>query len=163
MQCNAANQNELVENLNRLYVHSTIRIVADSNITCKERQQVVNATQGVVKNLAYPSTDTSDCSVRVKVPDHSYINIIIHDMERLSTSALCDGGLHLRTSRVCNFDETFPHKILCSFSGNMTVIQACGDVDISMTPSKAGFRFYISFIGEIIHFTQNNKTHATKI
>ncbi|XP_048754996.1 uncharacterized protein LOC125665990 isoform X2 [Ostrea edulis] len=127
-------------------LHVVYHCIQDTNISCEEKQHVVNATQGVVRNLAYPSTDTSDCSVRVKVPDDSYINIIIHDMERLAANPECDGGLHLRTSRMCNFDETFPHKTLCSFSGNTTVIQACGDVDISMTPSKAGFRFYISFI-----------------
>lgn len=59
----------------------------------------------------------------------------------------CDGGLRLRTALFCNFDETFPRKTVCSFSGNMTVFQACGDVEIYMTPSKEGFRFYISYIG----------------
>ena len=124
-----------------------IWVILDSNITCTGEQHVTNATQGVIKNLAYPSTDKVDCAVRVKVPDDAYINVIIHDMERLASSDECDGGLRLRTSRICNFDETFPRKTLCSFSGNMTVFQACGDVDINMTPSQEGFRFYISFIG----------------
>lgn len=124
-----------------------IWVISDSNITCTGEQHVTNATQGVIKNLAYPSTDKVDCAVRVKVPDDAYINVIIHDMERLASSDECDGGLRLRTSRICNFDETFPRKTLCSFSGNMTVFQACGDVDINMTPSQEGFRFYISFIG----------------
>lgn len=122
-------------------------LFADSNITCEEEEHTTNATQGVVKNLAYPSTDRSECTVRVKVPDDAYINVIIHDMERMTSGEECDGGLRLRTSRICNFDETFPRKTVCSFSGNMTVFQACGDVEIYMTPSKEGFRFYISYIG----------------
>lgn len=68
-------------------------------------------------------------------------------MERMASGEECDGGLRLRTALFCNFDETFPRKTVCSFSGNMTVFQACGDVEIYMTPSKEGFRFYISYIG----------------
>lgn len=122
-------------------------LVTDSNITCEEEEHTTNATQGVIKNLAYPSTDRSECTVRVKVPDDAYINVIIHDMERMASGEECDGGLRLRTALFCNFDETFPRKTVCSFSGNMTVFQACGDVEIYMTPSKEGFRFYISYIG----------------
>lgn len=103
----------------------------------------------MIKNLAYPSTDRSECTVRVKVPDDAYINVIIHDMERMASGEECDGGLRLRTALFCNFDETFPRKTVCSFSGNMTVFQACGDVEIYMTPSKEGFRFYISYIGKV--------------
>lgn len=127
-------------------LHVVYHCIEDSNITCEEEEHTTNATQGVVKNLAYPSTDRSECTVRVKVPDDAYINVIIHDMERMTSGEECDGGLRLRTSRICNFDETFPRKTVCSFSGNMTVFQACGDVEIYMTPSKEGFRFYISYI-----------------
>lgn len=129
-------------------------LFADSNFTCEEEEHTTNATQGVVKNLAYPSTDRSECTVRVKVPDDAYINVIIHDMERMTSGEECDGGLRLRTSRICNFDETFPRKTVCSFSGNMTVFQACGDVEIYMTPSKEGFRFYISYIGMTLSFNK---------
>ncbi|XP_062572736.1 uncharacterized protein LOC134234699 isoform X1 [Saccostrea cucullata] len=131
---------------NGVSLHVVYHCIEDTTITCEESQEIINTTQGVVKNLAYPSTDKSTCSVRVKVPEDSYINVIIHDMERLASGPDCDGGLSLRTTRKCNFDETFPRKTLCTFSGNVTVIQACGDVDISMTSSKEGFRFYISFI-----------------
>uniref|UniRef100_K1QI65 Uncharacterized protein n=1 Tax=Magallana gigas TaxID=29159 RepID=K1QI65_MAGGI len=127
-------------------LHVVYHCIEDSNITCEEEEHTTNATQGVIKNLAYPSTDRSECTVRVKVPDDAYINVIIHDMERMASGEECDGGLRLRTALFCNFDETFPRKTVCSFSGNMTVFQACGDVEIYMTPSKEGFRFYISYI-----------------